>query len=286
LILQFIPNQLRFENQASDDRNPDTFVAGHIPNMRFDIYTPCDILAPYIRSIAISESAGQAPYKVLPDTGLVIGFQYQGKLACLNDNSEVMLSTAGITGLHDAYRNFQNISDTGTVLIFFKESGAAAFFDTPMHELFSQSISLDHFILRSELLVIEEKLQQAGTDAKRIGIVEQFLISQMKDTVPDTLVAGALALIHRSKGNIRIRDLALQLHTSPSPLEKRFRRSVGATPKKFASIVRLKHLIAQCGPRHSFTDIGYEAGFYDQAHFIKEFKDFTGETPGIFFSPK
>jgi AraC-like DNA-binding protein len=93
-------------------------------------------------------------------------------------------------------------------------------------------------------------------------------------------------MIYKSKGNIRITELAKQLHISQSPLEKRFRQAVGASPKKFASVVRLKNAIKEYSPQNSLTDLGYEAGFYDQAHFIKEFKSFTGETPEIFFSPK
>jgi AraC-like DNA-binding protein len=61
---------------------------------------------------------------------------------------------------------------------------------------------------------------------------------------------------------------------------------VGTSPKKFASIVRLKHVIHQYNPDHSLTELAYEAGFYDQAHFIKEFKLFTGATPEKFFSGK
>jgi methylphosphotriester-DNA--protein-cysteine methyltransferase len=100
---------------------------------------------------------------------------------------------------------------------------------------------------------------------------------------PDKLALAALALIHQRKGNIRIRDLAQQLHTSQSPLEKRFRAAVGASPKKFASIVRLKYLLRQSPKSGSLTGLGYEAGFYDQAHFIKEFKAFTGDTPENYF---
>jgi AraC-like DNA-binding protein len=99
-------------------------------------------------------------------------------------------------------------------------------------------------------------------------------------------VLAALALIHKSRGNIRIKELMEQLHTSQSPLEKRFRQAVGSLPKKFASIVRFKNILQQQSSISSLTELGYEAGFYDQAHFIKEFKIFTGDTPESFFSGK
>jgi hypothetical protein len=53
--------------------------------MRFDTYLPCDALKPYVKTFVISENSDESTYKVLPDTGLVIGFQYKGRLLQLNN---------------------------------------------------------------------------------------------------------------------------------------------------------------------------------------------------------
>jgi AraC-like DNA-binding protein len=254
--------------------------------MKFVTFIPSPVLKPYIKTFAISESEDEKTYKVLPDTGLVIGFQYKGKLLHISNEQQIELNKSGLTGLHDSYRVFKNVANTGTVLVYFNEGSAAIFFKQPIHELFRESISLDNFMLRSELLLIEEQLYTAATDDKKIKVVEDFLISRMRPVTRDSLVLTALALIHKSKGNIKIKELLAQLHISQSPLEKRFRQVVGTSPKKFADIVRLKHTIKSYNPQNSLTNLGYEAGFYDQAHFIKEFKQFTGETPEVFFSPE
>lgn len=252
--------------------------------MRFELFIPCDILKPFIKTLAIQEADEERSYKVLPDTNIVIGFQYKGRLSVVENGYENKLATAGLTGLTDRYKVFKNPGSIGSVLVYFKETGARTFFKQPLHELFRESISLDSFILRSELLVLEEQLVEARTDQHRIYIVEQFLISRITAEAPDKLVAAALALIHQHKGNIRIGTLAEQLHTSQSPLEKRFRQTVGTSAKKFAAIVRLKHVLKNFTADKSLTELGYEAGFYDQAHFIKEFKSFTGESPSQYFS--
>jgi YesN/AraC family two-component response regulator len=254
--------------------------------MKFNTYIPCDILKPFVKSFAVQESTIENTYKVLPDTSLVIGFQYRGRLSRIHNGQESSLSVSGVSGLADYSRTFKNSPRIGTVLIFFKEAGATPFFKQPLHELFRESVSLDNFMLRSELLCLEEQLAEAKTDTQRIASVEHFLISRMANTEPDKLVLAALSLIHKSKGNIRIKELMEQLHISQSPLEKRFRQAVGASPKKFASIVRLKNVIQQYNTVSSLTELGYETGFYDQAHFIKEFKTFTGDTPEKFFSDK
>lgn len=254
--------------------------------MKFVSYTPCDALLPYIALFAISEQSGGPAYKILPGTGLVIGFQYHGSLAYINGNQTVPLAASGISGINDTYRVFKGSANIGSVLVFFRDGGAAPFFREPLHELFRESVSLDNFMLRSELLLLEERLCAAGDDARRIKVVEQFLLAKMRPLKPDALVTAAIGLIWQSKGTIRMADLAVRLNTSQSPLEKRFRKTVGATPKKFASIVRLKTIINDADKAASFTAMGYEAGFYDQSHFIKEFKQFTGETPEEFFKPE
>ena len=64
--------------------------------------------------------------------------------------------------------------------------------------------------------------------------------------------------------------------------EKRFRKVVGTTPEKFASIVRFNTVLDNLNDTKSLTDICYENNFFDQAHFIKDFKQFTGDTPEQF----
>lgn len=251
--------------------------------MAFEHYIPCVALQPYLKSLAISELEDEGNYKVLPDTGLVIGFQYKGQLSHIDGKKEIQLSASGITGLQDQYRIFKNSANIGTVLVFFKDMGATAFFKLPLHELFRESVSLDNFMLRSELLIVEEQLYAAQDAKERIVVVENFLISRIKPVSTDPLVCNALALIHKNKGNIRVTELIKLLHTSPSPLEKRFRQAVGTSLKKFASIVRLKHVLQTYHSDGMLGELGYEAGFYDQAHFIKEFKSYTGDTPKTFF---
>jgi AraC-like DNA-binding protein len=254
--------------------------------MKFDTYIPCDILKPYIRVLAISESEVAGAFKILPGTELVIGFQYKGNLSYREGDKNIPLAGFGLTGLLDQARIFSHAADIGSVLVYFKEGAAVSFFKNPIHELFGESISLEHFMLRSELLIFEEKLQASKTDIEKIDIVENFLISKLSTTPPDLLVVSALSMIYKSRGNIRIKKMLTELHISQSALEKRFRQVVGASPKKFASIVRFKNTINSYDPDKSLTDLGYEAGFYDQAHFIKEFRNFTGDSPEVFFGPK
>jgi len=254
--------------------------------MSFTTYIPGDALKPYVKLLAISEATEESAYKVLPGTSMVMGFQYRGSLVTVEDTTEIKLNTAGISGLQDTFRVFKNSKNIGTVLVYFNETGAAYFFKAPMNELFGESVALDNFINQSELNEIEDRLSEAQSHQERIGIIEQFLINHIQPLYTDKLVQTAIAHIQQAKGNIKINDLAKLLYTSKSPLEKRFRKIVGASPKKFASIVRFNALLKSHTDEKTLTELGLEAGYFDQAHFIHDFRTFTGETPETYFQPR
>ncbi|WP_285058464.1 helix-turn-helix domain-containing protein [Pedobacter ginsengisoli] len=251
--------------------------------MRFQVYLPSAGLVPYVKQLVISENEEAAAYTVLPGTALVIGFQYRGRLAYLEEGREIPLAATGITGLRDTYRIFQNTAGIGSVLVIFRETAVGRFLKTPLHELFGESLSLEHFFDRGKLDDLEEKLAFAGHDAARIALVEQFLLNHLQQRPPDLLVSRALEYIHGSAGSIRIQELAAMLHTSASPLEKRFRAEVGASPKKYATIVRSQHVLAAMeNGQMGYAE--YLASFYDQSHFIKSFKKFAAVTPEKYLS--
>ncbi|MET3501358.1 AraC-like DNA-binding protein [Mucilaginibacter rubeus] len=246
--------------------------------MRFQVYLPSGELLPYVKHLVISENENAAAYTVMPDIALVIGFQYRGRLAYQDGNKEMPLDTMGVTGLRDTYRTFQNTAGIGTVLVVFRENGAASFLKTPLHELFGESLSLDHFFDRQLLADLEDQLVFADGDLPRIRLVENFLLHYLQQRPSDLLVSQALHYIHSSKGTIRIQELTSLLNISASPLEKRFRQEVGASPKKFATIVRARNvLIAMENGQQNYA--AYLSAFYDQAHFIKDFKKFASVTP-------
>ncbi len=218
----------------------------------------------------MTENDVETEYKVFPSPGLVIGFQFKGQLSTIQNGIENKLAPAGITGISDSYKIFKNSANIGTVLVYFTEIGFAHFSSNPANELFNLSISLDEIFAKSCLSEVEEKLAFANTDRQRINIVEHFLLSQLKDNQTDKLIGEAVKLIYRSKGTLRIKELNERLFISQSPFEKRFRKIVGTTPKKFSTIVRFNVVLENLCHTKSLAEICYENNFFDQAHFIKD----------------
>ena len=218
---------------------------------------------------------------MFPTSGLVIGFQYKGQLSTIQDKTLSKLAPSGITGISDSFKLFKSSAGIGTILVYFTETGFAHFTSNPANELFNLSLSLDDIFDRSRLNEVQEKLALAIKDKQRIKIVEQFLMSQLKEIQTDKLILEAVNLIYQSKGTIRISELNEKLFISQSPFEKRFRKVVGTTPKKFATIVRFNTVLDDLNSK-SLMEICYENNFFDQAQFIKDFKQFTGDTPEHF----
>ena len=246
-------------------------------------FLPCPALQPYIKNFLIIECEQGMVNQILPDTSIVIAFRLRGHVSYSDNSTTENLPQSVITGIRDSSRLVDYAENTSNLLVIFKEGGAASFFKEPMHELGSISVSLDYLIQRGKVCAIEEELATADNNNQRILIVERFLLSELKKTHSDSLVSEAIQKIKLSKGDIKIKELLTGLPISRDPFEKRFRKITGTSPKHFAAIIRLKNLIETYTDAISFTEAAYSAGYYDQAHFIKDFRAFTGQTPHDFF---
>lgn len=250
--------------------------------MKFDKYFPTDRLQPYIKYFVVSENELENEYKVFPSAGMVIGLQYKGHLSQLQSGNTRQLSAAGITGITDSYKIFRNSAGIGTVLVYFTEMGFTHFAKPPAHELFNLSLSLDYIFDKPAVREVQEKLAGCPTDRARVAMVERFLLGHLKNIESDRLVTEAVKIMYQTGGTLKIGDLSKRLFTSQSPLEKRFKKLVGTTPKKFASIIRFNTVLNNLNATKTLTELSYEHQFFDQAHFIRDFKQFTGDTPEQF----
>lgn len=246
-------------------------------------FLPSPALQPYIKNFLVIECEQGMVNRILPDTSIVMAFRLRGQVSYSDNGATHHIAPSVISGIRDSSRLVDYAKDTSNLLVIFKEGGAAAFFKEPMHELGSISVSLDHLVQRGKVCAIEEELAAADNNNQRILIVERFLLSELKKTRSDALVSEAIQKIKLSKGDIKVKELLAGLPISRDPFEKRFRKITGTSPKHFAAIIRLKNLIENYTDAISFTEAAYSAGYYDQAHFIKDFRAFTGQTPHDFF---
>jgi AraC-like DNA-binding protein len=251
--------------------------------MKAEFYSPSPALLPFIRQFVIIQSNLGDDNRVLPDTSLVMAFRFCGEVNYTAEGLKKSLPVSVISGLRRSARLMQYQPKSGNLLVIFNETGAAAFFKPPVYELFNNSIAMEDIIGRQKMAAVEEQLAEAPDNARRIAIIESFLLTQAIHYKPDTLVLSALQKLRAGKGYIRIKDLAGSLCISQDAFEKRFRKATGASPKQFSSIIRMRQLISSAGQSGNLNQLAFNAGYFDQPHFNKDFKLFTGQTPGHFF---
>ena len=251
--------------------------------MNIERYLPAERLLPFIKTFLLIESKEGMTNRILPGTSLVMAFNYKGEVSHGEGETRSRLPTSTITGLRKSPRLLTYSEETATLLVLFKEGGASAFFRTPLQELFGRSLSLNQLMAAYPVKAVEEQLAEAHCNQQRIAIVERFLLAQLKIPPSDPLVSEAVQRIKLASGNIRIQALLTDLPISRDPFEKRFRRLIGISPKQFATIIRLREVINSPMSAESLTRTAYAVGYFDQAHFSRDFQSFTGQTPRTFF---
>lgn len=243
---------------------------------------PSHALRPFVQRILVVESAQARGDVHLPGTGFVAAFHFRG--ACRLNDGEIA-PRLGITGLWDTARTHVHHADSGAIIVQLTATGGSALLRQPLEEFANATADLDDVLGSSTSLnQLHEEMAEAASHEHRLQMVEEFLLAHVRPTRPDPEVAAAVALIERSQAQVRVHEIARRVGLSQSALERRFRRFVGATPRKFASIVRLQNVIRLHESGADFTAIAHGAGYYDQAHFIHDFKRFTGHAPTAFFA--
>jgi AraC-like DNA-binding protein len=155
------------------------------------------------------------------------------------------------------------------------------FFALPVNEIVNNMLSCET-VWGNRLNDFEARLFAAGTTQERITITEAFLRQRllMAGKPPDRRFLAALEKIYRYRGHILI-ETGLADAISPRQLRRLFEQHIGVSPKTFARIVRFQAVLraARRTPGQSWSRRCCEFGYYDQAHFIREFEDFSGLPP-------
>ena len=123
----------------------------------------------------------------------------------------------------------------------------------------------------------------AGKYEQAVQAIEDFLIGlRLNALFGSDQVKAAAKLLYSSKGQFRVAELADYCNLSVRQLQRQFDETTGVSPKALGRIIRFEairnRLLSE--PNANLTELAYEFGYTDQAHFIKDFKTFTDKTPG------
>ena len=170
---------------------------------------------------------------------------------------------------------------TRSVGVHFKPWGPSSFLPMPAAELSDRPVPLEQVWGRSAVAELRDRLATAGGPDAMLTLLEQELRRRLRETAGLGLVRHLSGVIAASSGAAAIGDLSVAAGVSHTHLAQRFRTLIGVTPKRLARSYRFTTAVLSIDPAGpvDWAGLAGDAGYFDQAHFGHEFREFTGLTP-------
>ncbi len=197
------------------------------------------------------------------------------------ENGQVVTIDSFLAGMHDRFATSYSDGNSFCLQINFTPLGAYRLFGLPMAELANTIVDFAE-LLGKDAKILLARLRDRDDWAQRFTILEDFLLRRFFDGVEGRReIAWALRQLEMSDGAVAIGDLADEIGWSRKRLIQMFRRETGLPPKGVGRIYRLNRMLALLGQseRPSLAELASESGYYDQAHFNRDFRDFAGLAP-------
>ena len=136
-----------------------------------------------------------------------------------------------------------------------------------------------------EGILLEERIMSAKDNNERVEIISEFITQKtqlIKNKEP--LLQQKLKQIIDGKEILSISTIQKDFHLSRRQFERKFKEYSGFSPKSFLNIARFSALIKSRNKNHTnLTQTAYDFGYYDQSHFIRDFRKFSGSAPSRYF---
>lgn len=180
-----------------------------------------------------------------------------------------------------SYRLFLHGS-IGAAGIVFKPAALATLFGLNGFELTEERIDLFRVLPQEYIYRFVQQIKTSAGAQERVKLLEGMMLHhcQLHKPVPDYVDRAANQIVDRN-GLLHVQDLIKESCTSRRTFERHFFQKVGLSPKYYARIRRIGYIcnLVAGKKKVNWPEVFYQAAFYDQAHFIKDFEAFTGRSP-------
>ncbi|ERJ58728.1 AraC family transcriptional regulator [Sphingobacterium paucimobilis] len=248
--------------------------------MFYQEFPPIKALQEYIQYFWVLEdyttSSSQTFFRVIPDG--VPALIYQEGPSLFYDKCGLVLPELYIYG--QSSRHIENSIGGSFRIIgaYLQPTALKTIFNMDAFEFNNQNIPLADIVSDNIL----ERLMNASAIAEKIGVISDFFQKRIQSGKINHKKANYACDLFQ-KG-ISLKDTQTEMGLSERSLERLIKQYVGMSPKMFSRIIRFQSglNILRKSDLHNLTTLAYEKNYFDQSHYIREFKEFTGTTPKNF----
>ena len=199
------------------------------------------------------------------------------------DRDYACVTTAGasLSGVWSRYCVIDTREQEWVAGVVFRPGGTIAFTRVPARETANADIPLDCLWDRCRASALRGRLLETAGPEAQLDVIEDALIDAFRSVALHGAVAFALNVFTRAPHTASIAKVTDVVGLSAKRFIERFNREVGMTPKRYCRIRRFQRAVARAhhGNSVDWTQVALECGYFDQAHFIHDFRSFAGVTP-------
>ena len=230
--------------------------------------------------------------RFLPDGNVNIVIDLKDRPQYIYDNETLKEIQAcrhvWFSGIRTNFITIPSGKESEMFIINFHRGRSYPFVEMPLHELTDSVVDGD-LVLTNEIMNLREMILESVLITQKFMVVESYLVKKFRSKlIVNPFIEFAVNKIVNSPNQMSIEQISNKVGYSQKHLIKLFKDNVGLTPKGFLKIIRFQKAIEEIGvsQKADWTGIAYESGFYDQAHFINDFKAFSGYTPNQYLKKK
>jgi len=255
--------------------------------MDVKIYVPTGALQDYVLNIStvnavlpngITDVA--TPYPPTPFQSLIFYCNHQVEMAQVNEAHFKKQPYSVLIGPQLSRVNIRVSKQLRAIRVDFRPGGMYRLLGVPMHELSDGGFDAVDFF-GPEMKSVNEQLRNLNNLEEGKDIVEKLLLNQARKLKPALPYDAAMQMLLKSNGLLTIEETASIACLSIKQFERKCRERIGMNPKMYSRILRFSkaYRLRETFPQLSWIKIAYEAGYFDQMHMIRDFKDFAGVNP-------
>lgn len=259
--------------------------------MQFQHIEPHSLLKRYIEKMWLFKSSGRMPMDdmklVVPNGNLKLTISYQNGIVASMDgktfsSKEHEITLTGLVDIPVILDADKDIA-TETIGIEFNPQGVYRFFHFNLNEIKNKIYSLEDLLGKAGKALAEQIANTISLRQKLFSI-QQFLLYQLSLRDEDLIFEYCVEKIQSSKGKVTIKELEKKTGYSSRWLNMKFSEKLGVSPKNLSAVIRFKQYYQAFinGNEKSFFKNDFYELYYDQSHFIKDFRRFTGLPPTKF----